>query len=222
MNKSDDKLNLLKDIGVFEYVSGEQSAETQANFEKMLSDSDSLQNDVATEKQLRILLEQSQESKPVEADNINSLLDRIDAQATNKLDVNTSNSETSVISFSRPTVEKGLALAACLLLAIFVSINMNNQLLEPKFQTLSSSTTDGSFDLNTLASEGRLLKFELASSASSDSINSIMVKYELQLLSLSLDGRILTVKSINTIDTKQLSLLESEQLVRSVELIKFN
>ena len=222
MNKSDDKLNLLKDIGVFEYVSGEQSAETQANFEKMLSDSDSLQNDVATEKQLRNLLEQSQESKPVEADNINSLLDRIDAQATNKLDVNTSNSETSVISFSRPTVEKGLALAACLLLAIFVSINMNNQLLEPKFQTLSSSTTDGSFDLNTLASEGRLLKFELASSASSDSINSIMVKYELQLLSLSLDGRILTVKSINTIDTKQLSLLESEQLVRSVELIKFN
>jgi len=222
MNKSDDKLNLLKDIGVFEYVSGEQASLTKASFEKSLRENKDLQNDVNVEKQLRNLVAQSQHPSPVASGNINSLLDRIDAEAKNESDVHHLHSIKSSRPFSRSTVGVGFAMAACLLLAVFVSININNDLLDPKFQTLSSSTPGEPVDLNILASEGRLIKFELASPLSNDSIDSLMIKYDLQRLSLSVDGRTITVKAIKEADEKVLSTLKSDKLITDVELIKFN
>ena len=174
------------------------------------------------EKQLRNLVGKTQESSPIGADNINSLLDRIDAESVNESEVYDLPSAKSSVSFSRSAMGAGFAMAACLLLAVFVSININNDLLDPKFQTLSSSTTDGSIDLTALASEGRLIKFELASPLSNESIDSLMIKYELQRLSASVDGRTITVKAIRAANEKMLSTLKSDELIRDVELVKFN
>lgn len=221
MNKFDDKLNLLKDIAVFEYVSGEQSPAAKANFEKTLSDNQGLQNEVNIEKELRNLVKQSQEPSVVASDNINSLFDRIDAEPVDDISsVNNTSNVTPLVSFSRPMA--GLAMAACLLVAVFISINVNNDLLEPKFQTLSSPTLGDAIDLNALANEGRLIKFELASPLSQDSIDSLMSKYELQNLSQSVNERIITVKTENAVNEKTLLTLKLDKRIKDVELIKFN
>jgi len=220
MSKSDDKLNLLKDIAVFEYVSGEQSPSARANFEKELIENKDLEVDVYIEEQLRDLVKETQEPSPVAQDNIQSLFDRIDGETEKQTEVTPSTVVRPNFSPSRSAIGMGFAMAACLLLAVFVSINMNNDLLEPKFQTLSSPTSDV-VDLDVLANEGRLIKFELASSLSNNAIDSLMNRYALERLSLSVDGRIITAKSVNAVDVKMLTTLKSDKLINDVELIKF-
>jgi len=202
MNKTDDKLNLFQDIGVFEYVSGEQSTVAKANFEEALSENQGLRHDVMLEKQLRSLVQPTQKPSPIAQDNINSLLDRIDAETVNESSINSLESVKPAVSLSRSKVGMGFAIAACLLLAVFVSININNDLLDPKFQTLSSSTPNSAIDLNALANERRLIKFELAEPLSNESIDSLMIKYELQRLSLSVDGRTITAQANKAVDEK--------------------
>ena len=45
MNKSDDKLNILRDIRVYDYVANDQESASREQFEKALNDDSELQSD---------------------------------------------------------------------------------------------------------------------------------------------------------------------------------
>jgi len=221
MSKSDEKLNLPRDISVFEYVSGNQSEAAKAQFEKALLNNEELQAEVAFEQQLRSLVKETEPVSPVSSDNINQLFDKIDAEES-QVEEKTA----EIISFRKPAA--GFAIAASLFLAVFLSVNLSNNdihspdpLLDPSFTTLTASQ-DEVIDVNVLATQQRLVKFTLTAPLSSDALTALMDKYQLQGLSQSINESIIVAKTPTAVDEKKLSLLKSDSQIKEVELIKFN
>jgi len=226
MNKSDEKLNLPRDISVFEYVSGNQSDAAKAQFEKALEGNEELQAEVELEKQLSSLVKQTEQPSPVASNNINQLFDKIDADIAGNETPDMAESSARVIPFKKPAA--GFAIAASLFLAVFLSVNLTNndvnntdQLLEPSFNVLTTPQDD-IVDVNILANEQRLVKFMLAEPLSKSALTALMEKHQLQSLNQSLNESIIIAKTPTAVDEKKLSLLKSDAQIKEVELIKFN
>jgi len=226
MNKSDEKLNLPKDISVFEYVAGNQSEAAKAQFEKALEGNDELQAEVKLERQLRSLIQSSEQPSPVSSDNINRLFDKLDAEVETSTPKEMQENTAQVIAFNKPAA--GFAIAASLFLAIFLSVNLSNNdvnnpdhLLDPNFTTLTTSQEDA-VDVNVLASEQRLVKFVLAQPLSNDALTALMDTHQLQSLSQSINESIIIAKTSNAIDDKKIATLKNDTRIKEVELVKFN
>jgi len=226
MSKSDEKLNLPRDISVFEYVAGNQSEAAKAQFEKALEGNEELQAEVALEKQLRSMVKETEPSSPVSSGNINQLFDMIDADTENTEQADIEKNTAQVIAFRKPAA--GFAIAASLFLAVFLSVNLSNNevnntdhLLDPNFNVLTAPQDDV-IDVNTLATEHRLIKFMLAEPLSKNALAALMEKHQLQRLSQSLNESIIIAKTPSAVNEEKLSELKSDQKIKEVELVKFN
>ena len=163
MNKSDDKLNILRDIRVYDYVANDQESASREQFEKALNDDSELQSEVEIERELRSLIGQTQPSSPVSADNIDALFDRIDEQE--KIEVNDDSlaiaNSSNVHTLAPKKSVIGFAVAASLLMAIFLTTNFNNSetLLAPEFTTLTSENSDSekAIDFDSLVNQNRVV-----------------------------------------------------------------
>ena len=226
MNKSDEKLNIPKDISIFEYVAGHQSEGAKAQFEKALDNNHELREEVALEEQFRSLVKQSEPSSPISSDNIHGLFDKIDADSESINNTEKNDNNANVILFKKPAA--GFAIAASLFVAIFLSVNVSNNnsqntddMLNPNFNVLTSIQNE-SIDVNSLAEQQRLIKFVLADSLSTDELQTLMNEHQLQLLSQSLDKSVITAKASVLVDEKKLATLIKDLRIEEVELIKFN
>ena len=154
MEKFDNSKSLFEDISIIEYVAGTLSAQTKANFEKALSEDEALQKAVASEQAFRASLEQSKPEPVVSADNIDGLFKLIDEdEQRTAQQANDSTSNVVKVNFTN-RFAAGSAIAASLLVAVFFSVNFNNnELLEPNFQALSSSEQPNTVNLNELSNE---------------------------------------------------------------------
>ena len=228
MNKSDDKLNILRDIRVYDYVADDQESASREQFEKALNDDSELQNEVEIERELRSLIGQTQPSSPVSAGNIDALFDRIDEQEETDVNVDnsaiTNNSNVHTLAPKKSVI--GFAVAASLFMAIFLTTNFNNSetLLAPEFTTLTSENSDSEkvIDFDSLVNQNRVVTVVFSSSASAQDIELLMNKYQLQQLSQQYPNQsIITAHSDNSIDEVKLSNMQSEQLIEDSELFKF-
>ena len=228
MNKSDDKLNILRDIRVYDYVADDQESASREQFEKALNDDSGLQNEVEIERELRSLIGQTQPSSPVSAGNIDALFDRIDEQEETDVNVDnsaiTNNSNVHTLAPKKSVI--GFAVAASLFMAIFLTTNFNNSetLLAPEFTTLTSENSDSEkvIDFNSLVNQNRVVTVVFSSSASAQDIELLMNKYQLQQLSQQYPNQsIITAHSDKSIDDVKLSNMQSEQLIEDSELFKF-
>ena len=228
MNKSDDKLNILRDIRVYDYVADDQESASREQFEKALNDDSELQNEVEIERELRSLIGQTQPSSPVSADNIDALFDRIDEQE--KIEVNDDSlaiaNSSNVHTLAPKKSVIGFAVAASLFMAIFLTTNFNNSetLLAPEFTTLTSKNSDSekTIDFDSLVNQNRVVTVVFSSSASAQDIELLMNKYQLQQLSQQYPNQsIITAHSDKSIDDVKLSNMQSEQLIEDSELFKF-
>ena len=226
MKKSNEKLNILRDIGVYEYVAGDQSSAARAQFEEALKDNPELEQEVAAEQELRTLIAMTQPASIVSENNIDDLFKRIDADQEPGIDMDSipSSDDTSYLPKEKNNVV-GFAVAACLMLAVFFAVNVsnNNSLLEPEFETLTSKdiTQGEAFDVNSLLEQNRLLTLTLEAPMPSDQIKVLLEKHQLtQLSNPSLNTSVITAFANTPIDDAKLLSIKDDQLIKDSELIK--
>jgi len=223
MEKIDNSKSLFEDISVIEYVAGTLSAQAKANFEKALTEDKALQKAVASEQAFRASLEQSKPEPVVSADNIEGLFKLIDEdeQRTTQQESDSSSNVVKVNFNNR--FAAGSAIAASLLVAVFFSVNFNNdELLEPNFQALSNSEQPNTINLNELSNENRLVKFTLSQPLSSSSVDSLLAEYQLLGLNTSINSTSIVAQTSQSIDDKTLLALKADERIKNVELLKLN
>jgi len=135
--------------------------------------------------------------------------------------------EESTVDTSSNKTSAVVAIAASLFLAIFLTVNLNNNsvdengLLEPNFNVLTAQSPQ-SVDINKLASAQRLIKFTLSSSITNNELNELMAKHQLERLSQSFNESIIIAKTSTSIDETKLFELKKDLRIKDVELVKFN
>ena len=222
MEKFDDSKNLFEDINIFEYVAGTLSPEAKANFEKALSEDSALQEAVAAELTFRKSIEQSKPEAVVSADNIDGLFKLIDEDEQHgELNKNTPSSNVVNVNFTNRIA--GSAIAACLLVAVFFSVNFNNQqnLLEPTFEGLSAPDQPERSDFRTLASENRLIKFTLEAPLSTSAMESLLEEYKLTSLNQAINSTAIVAQASQSLDEQALSALQADGRIKNIELVQF-
>ena len=223
MEKIDNSKSLFEDISVIEYVAGTLSAQAKANFEKALSEDEALQKAVASEQAFRASLEQSKPEPVVSADNIEGLFKLIDEDEQRTAQQESDSSSNVVKVNFNNRFAAGSAIAASLLVAVFFSVNFNNdELLEPNFQALSNSEQPNTINLNELSNENRLVKFTLSQPLSSSSVDSLLAEYQLLGLNTSINSTSIVAQSSQSIDDKTLLALKADERIENVELLKLN
>jgi len=221
MEKLDDSKNLFEDIMIFEYVAGTLSPEAKANFEKALAEDSALQEAVATELAFRKSIEQSKPEAVVSADNIDSLFKLIDEDEQHgELNKNTPSSNVVKVNFTNRIA--GSAIAACLLVAVFLSVNFNNQqnLLEPTFEGLSAPDQPENTDFRTLSSENRLIKFTLEAPLSTSAMESLLEEYKLTSLNQA-NSTAIVAQASQSLDEQALFALQADDRIKNIELVQF-
>ena len=223
MEKIDNSKSLFEDISIIEYVAGTLSAQAKAKFEKALSEDEALQKAVASEQAFRASLEQSKPEPVVSADNIDGLFKLIDEdEQRSAQQANDSTSNVVKVNFTN-RFAAGSAIAASLLVAVFFSVNFNNnELLEPNFQALSSSEQPNTVNLNELSNENRLVKFTLTQPLSSSAVDSLLAEYQLLGLNKSINSTSIVAQTAQSVDDKALLALKADERIESVELLKLN
>ena len=222
MEKLDDSKNLFEDMTIFEYVAGTLSSEAKANFEKALSEDSALQEAVAAEFAFRKSVEQSKPEAVVSADNIDGLFKLIDEdEQQSELNKNAPLSNVVKVNFTNRIA--GSAIAACLLVAVFLSVNFNNQqnLLEPTFEGLSAPNQPESTDFLTLSSENRLIKFTLETPLSKSAMESLLEEYELTSLNQTANSTAIVAQASLSLDEQALSVLRADDRIKNIELVQF-
>lgn len=219
MKKSNEKLNILRDIGVYEYVADDQSDPARAQFEEALNGNPELEQEVAAEQELRALIAMTQPASIVSDNNIDKLFDRINTKQTLNVDTDSVPANDTLPHELKPQNKViGFAIAASLLLAVFFTVNFGNDSdqLEPDFVVLFDQNNN---DFKSLSNQNRLVKLTLESPLSSQALDELMNKYQLQ--NLNQLNNTITASALTVIDNKKLAIIKADRLIKEIALYKF-
>lgn len=243
MTSFDEKSDMLRDLAIFEYVSGDQSSSAQRNFEDMMKNDPQLRADVDAEKALRADIAKAGVGDGVSMNNIDGLLARIDIESDVKNTASTdevrgaqtSDPETSssgdkasnaprvatVISgvFSRAT-SRATSLAAAASVA-FIAVGFAVyyvDITKPNFNVLSNKNASQQVDFASLVEQGRLAKLTVSSSLSQQEVNDMLGAYGLSTFEAGTRDSDFYVYTASKISSSQLAAWRADTRVDEVKL----
>lgn len=233
MNNSNDKSNLLKEISIFEYVSGNQSEAAKRNFEQMMKQDPSLEEAVQAEQRLRLEMKKAGQLKPVSMDNFEDLLATINTQENSQIvplqeqtmtaTADNSNIEDNTVhhinsgSFAKPYAKYyAMAASVAFIGLFFAGFIFSNSPAE--FETLSDTQATDKINFAQLTESGRLAKLTFEQNISQQQIDGVLREYSLTSFESgsNLDESYVIAES--SISQNDLALWRSDARIASVEL----
>ena len=232
MKKKSNQSAILRDHAVFNYVSGNQSAESQERFaEKMLHDEE-LRNEVEFEKSLRERFAENasidETNTFVSEGNFDKLMERIDNKRDNEIDKASETNPGTHLGAENRALKKPkrlnpyYAIAASVLVVSAVTIGVVDNLYAPKFVTLSDQTASQKIDFNALVENRQLAKIVLKKPKDAQSTSEFLAGYQLQAISSSPQKNTIIVRSQQSIDQLMLAGWRADQRVTSAQIIQFS
>jgi len=233
MKNSKSETSIIKDTAVFDYVAGKQSEGAVKNFEKLLEQDTDLAQDVEIEKQLRSALAQAnpkQATAPVSMKNFDALLERIDIEADEVSNANTTDgsdlssgidSADNVVVVKPWRWQRQFNIAASFAVIAMIGVIGFNQTTEPDFVTLSNQAASSEIDFAGLVDQQRMVKIELAQGLTSTEISALLGGYQLQPIQSNVAGQTVLASSKQALNAEQLAVLANDKRVTNAELVSF-
>lgn len=226
---------MLRELAIFEYVSGDQTPSAKRNFEQMMSDDALLLADVQAERALRAEMAEAGTpgtDGPVSMSNIEGLFARIDiaqrdAQESAAVDqavdqVNNEQAQTArkaeLINVASRTFLAPLAAAASVAFIALFFVNDYIDSTQPNFNTLSDGVASKNVDFGTLVDQGRLAKFTVSSELSANEVDDMLTAYGLSTFESGANSGELYVYTEAEISHSQTSAWRADSRVKEVKL----
>lgn len=222
---------MLRELAIFEYVSGDQTPSAKRNFEQMMSDDALLLADVQAERALRAEMAEAGTPGtygPVSMSNIEGLFARIDiaqrdAQESAAVDqVNNEQAQTArkaeLINVASRTFLAPLAAAASVAFIALFFVNDYIDSTQPNFNTLSDGVASKNVDFGTLVDQGRLAKFTVSSELSANEVDDMLTAYGLSTFESGANSGELYVYTEAEISHSQTSAWRADSRVKEVKL----
>ncbi len=223
MNSSDDKSEMLRELAIFDYVSGNQSASARRNFEAMMAQDETLNEAVNAEIKLRDRLSATNEQALIPRSNFDALLQRIDSEEQAQREqeqgqefyVADTVSEWSASGRNSAKKRGRFALvpvslaSSFLLAAIVLSVGYLN-LTEPHFNTLSDEAASAQVEFTTLADQGRLAKLTLSGNMTAQQVSQILNDHQLKAFESGANNGHIYVYAQTPISGQQLATWQAD------------
>ncbi len=235
---------MLRELAIFDYVSGDQTPSAKRNFERIMGNDSGLAADVQAERKLRAQMAEAGTDAAISMSNIDDLFARIDMAQDDRLESETqetdevdqtealskpliSQTETPLsrktpIDFMSRLVNRSLVgpMAAAASLAFVALLFVNNYVdsVQPNFTTLSDGAASQKVDFGTLVEQGRLAKFTVSRDLSAEEVSNMLVAYGLSTFESGAKNGELYVYSTAKISSSQTLAWRADSRVKEVTL----
>ena len=204
-----------RDIAVFQYVNGLQSDDEKTSFEHKLGHDKQLQQEVIDEQSLSYALKSIDHNTYHDRLSIDELLHRIDAIQDKTVSTLQGHDASKKRSFWR------YGAAAIIIFSFTIGV-ITNDLLKPKFTTLSSPNSANEYDFSQLATQHRLIKIIPRDNIESRQLFNLIESYNLETITTAGKQSSILLKSPSRIDIEMLSRMQSDSRIKHFELVLLN